>query len=101
VWHPWPERPRRRVADGIDAGWRLALSLGLVKFWILSVVYLSLVEGAHGWAIAAAICGLPFPVAHVFAWMTLIAWLDERAWLRAQRMAREAGVVGDRGRTGQ
>src|ERR1044072_2389453 len=100
MWrHPWPERPRRRFADGIDAGWRLALSFGLLKASFIFALYFQFSLHETGYAIALAVCIVPFAVAHVFGWLSLLAWLDERSWLRAQRMAREAEETKARGTT--
>lgn len=96
---PRPERPRRRFADGIDAGWRLSVSFGLLKASIIFSLYFQLSQHETGYAIALAVCAVPFAVSHVFAWLTLLAWLDERSWLRAQRMAREQDEARERGST--
>lgn len=87
------------MSDGIDAGFRLTMSFGMVMVWLLIVALLWTGERHHYWAIAAVVCGLPFPAASVFAVLTLKSWLDEREWMRAERMAREAPPAGRRGRT--
>lgn len=96
-----PERSRRRVSDGIDAGFRLCMSSGMLMTWIILVALLFTGERHHYWAYAAIACGLPFPAAVVFAILTLTSWLDERSWMRAEEMARRSPAVGSRGRTGE
>ena len=94
-----PEKPRRRVADGIDAGFRIFLSFGLTLSWKVCIAFVWLEVHNEALLIAVIVCGLPFPVALCFGLLTLKSWLDERSWLRAERMARAAPSVRDKGRT--
>jgi len=94
-----PERQRRSASDGIDAGFRITMSFGMVMVWIFIAAVMWTGDRHHWWFVASVLCGLPFPASLVFAVLTLKSWLDERSWMRAEQMARESAPVGHRGRT--
>lgn len=86
------DRPRRRLFDGVDAGYRLFSALFDLSIWgfVLAVMATSEIRSS-AWFWMAAALGVPLAAKLVFAGWTVRAWLRERDWLRAQQQARQAG----------
>lgn len=90
-----PGRPRRRVSDGIDAGFRVSISLFLDWLWVFLVAIMATSDQrGTAWVVAALIGGLPLCAVNVFAFLTMRAYFDDRLWLRAQRATEDTPSPG-------
>jgi hypothetical protein len=81
-----PGRPRRRSRDALDVGFRLSIAMFMDCLWAFLVVFTgtSDIRGAawFWWAVAF---GVPLLAVNVYAALTAVAFVDDRAAVRAQR----------------
>lgn len=82
-----PDRPRRRVVDVIDVGFRVSGSLGGLGLCLFMVVFMatSPIRSAE-WLIAACLVTVPMTVAFGFSLLSWAAMRADRRAVRAERM---------------
>lgn len=83
-------RPRRRLFDGVDAGYRIFSVLFNFGVWLLvTALVLTNPIRESWWLIPCAALGVILIGKLVFAGWAVTAWWRERAWMRAQHEAEQ------------